>query len=236
MISFTLPRRSLPRLSRVHLACADEMGPIGHISLRLTQSVARVVTTDGMILASLVVPVEGCTTGSTVDLILDRVQFVVAITIMVRTKCGAISVGIEGKELRLTCGTSSAIVRIVDGTYPDINGLLDRHAAAPAWVPSVCSLDPKRMAIAQKIIGKIIALFNSPTHAPPLGLVWDFPCVDNLGHEPDIAVSSLRDITRVPAFWADHEMCIMIMPITRSSTIPHPALSVHAILAPDKGI
>ena len=229
MLSFTLPRLSLPRLSRVHLACADELGPIGHISLRLTQSVARFVATDGMILANLVVPVEGCTTGSTVDLILDHVQFAIAITAMVRTKSGAISVGIEGKELRMTCGNSSAIVRIVDGTYPNINWLLDRHAAAPAWVPSICSLDPRKTTIAQKIVGKTPALFFSPTHVPQLGRIWDFPKIDNLGHEPDIAASSLRDLTTTPAFWADHELCIMIMPITRSSTIPNPVLSAHAI-------
>ena len=41
MTSFTIPRITADRLSRLPLACADETGPTGHIGVRITPTAVR---------------------------------------------------------------------------------------------------------------------------------------------------------------------------------------------------
>jgi hypothetical protein len=50
MTSFTIPRITADRLARLPLACADETGPLGHISVRVTPSAVRFAATNGRIL------------------------------------------------------------------------------------------------------------------------------------------------------------------------------------------
>lgn len=229
MTTFSIPRITADRLSRLPLACADETGPLGHVSLRVTPETARFATTNGRLLASLLVPLDALT-GEPCEVILDADQFTAALKVTAKATGGRIQIEIGSKEARLTNGTASAIVRRVDGTFPRIEHCWTRTAGR-RWVPTISSLDGNLVAIAQKISGsKNPLLFSSPVEqGTRLERLWAVP-----GAQPDesISVSSLRAAVTAPAYWSDHELAILVMPITRSDSERQLNLDAHAVTTP----
>lgn len=229
MTSFTIPRLTADRLSRLPLACADETGPLGHVGVRVTPTAVRFACTNGRLLASFLVPLDAMT-GDPGEVILDADQFTAALKATAKATGGRIQVEIGPKEARLTNGTASAIVRCVDGTFPRVEHCWTRTAGRQ-WVPAISSLDPHLVAITQKISGyKIPMLFTSPVEpGNRLERLWAAP-----GAHPyeSISVSVLRSVITAPAYWADHELAILVMPITRGDSERQLNLDAHALPMP----
>jgi hypothetical protein len=225
MSNFTIPRITADRLSRLPLACAAESGPLGQVSVRVTPTAAFFATTNGRLLASFVVPLDSMT-GDPCEVILDAIQFTAALKVSAKATGGRIQIEIGPKEARLTNGTASAIVRRVDGTFPKVEHCWTRTAGR-RWVPTISSLDGNLVAIAQKIAGhKNPLLFTSPVEqGTRLERLWAVP-----GAQPDesLSVSSLRAVVTAPAYWADHELALLLMPITRSDSERQLDLAQHA--------
>jgi hypothetical protein len=229
MTLFTIPRITADRLSRLPLACADETGPLGHIGVRITPTVVRFAATTGRILASLVVPIDALT-GDPGDVILDATQFTAALKATAKATGGRITVEIGPKEARLTNGTASAIVRRVDGLFPRVEHVWTRTAGRQ-WVPTMSSLDPVLLATAQKISGhKQPLLFASPVDpSARLDRLWSVP---GPTLEDRLDLIQARQAVIAPGYWADHEMAVLIMPITRTAEQRPLDLEAHAIALP----
>lgn len=225
MPQLSMPRTVADRLSRLSLACADEAGPLGQIGIRITPTFMRCAATNGRILASLIVPIEY--SGEPLDVILDADQFTAAMKASAKTGTGRITVDIGPTEARFTCGAAAAIVRRIQGAFPTFGHIWTRPAGR-RWIPAVSSLDPGLVAIAQKISGhRTPLLFSSPVDpAVHLERCWAVP-----GASPDDTVSlvHLRAAIIAPAYWADHELAVLIMPITRSDGERQLDLSQHAL-------
>ena len=229
MLSFSIPRITADRLSRLPLACADETGPLGHVSVRVTPTAVRFACTNGRLLASLIVPLDALT-GDPIDTILDADQFIAALKATAKATGGRITVEIGPKEARLTNGTASAIVRCVDGTFPRVEHCWTRTAGR-RFVPTISSLDGSLVAIAQKISGsKNPLLFSSPVDpATRLDRLWAVP-----GAAPDehLDLVQTRQAVTMPGYWADHELAVLIMPITRTAEQRQLDLDAHALALP----
>ncbi len=229
MTIFSIPRITADRLSRLPLACADEAGPLGHVSVRVTPTAVRFASTNGRLLASLIVPLD-VLTGDPVDTILDSDQFVAALKATAKTTGGRITVEIAPKEARLTNGTASAIVRCVDGTFPRVEHCWTRTAGRQ-WVPAISSLDPHLVAIAQKISGhKNALLLSSPVDpAARMDRLWN---VTGPTSEDRLDLIQARQAVTMPSYWADHELALLIMPITRTAEQRPLDLEAHALALP----
>lgn len=229
MTIFSIPRITADRLSRLPLACADEAGPLGHVSVRVTPTAVRFASTNGRLLASLIVPLD-VLTGDPVDTILDSDQFVAALKATAKTTGGRITVEIGPKEARLTNGTASAIVRCVDGTFPRVEHCWTRTAGRQ-WVPAISSLDPHLVSIAQKISGhKNPLLLSSPVDpAARLDRLWN---VTGPTSEDRLDLTQARQAVTTPGYWADHELALLIMPITRTAEQRPLDLEAHALAMP----
>ncbi|MBN8523902.1 MAG: hypothetical protein J0M02_01060 [Planctomycetes bacterium] len=227
---FHIPRITADRLARLPLACADESGPLGHIGVRVTPTAVRFAATNGRILASLVVPID-VLTGDAGDVIFDAAQFATALKAAAKATGGRIQIEIGPKEARLTNGTASAIVRRVDGTFPRVEHVWSRTAGRQ-WVPTISSLDPVLLATAQKISGhKNPLLFSSPVDpAARLDRLWAVPGA-TAGESLDLAQA--RQAVIAPAYWADHELAILVMPVTRTAEQRQLDLQVHAVSLPE---
>jgi hypothetical protein len=226
MLSFSIPRITADRLARLGLACADETGALGHIGVRVTATAIRFSATNGRILASLLVPCDAVV-GDLTDLVLDQVQFAAAIKAAAKAPGGRISVTVNDTEARLSNGPVAAVVRRIEGTYPQVDHVWSRPDGR-RWVPTMSSLDPHLVAVAQKLSGsKQALLFSSPVD-PGMRLerLWSVP-----GAMPDeaISINDLRAVVSAPAYWSDHELAILVMPITRSADERAMHLSDHAL-------
>ncbi len=224
MTIFTIPRITADRLARLPLASADETGPLGHVSVRITLMTALFACTNGRLLASFLVPLDSMT-GDPCEVILAADQFTAALKASSKPAGGRITLEIGPKEARLTNGTASAIVRRVEGSFPRIEHCWTRTAGR-RWVPTISSLDGNLVAVAQKIAGhKNPLLFTSPVEqGTRLERLWAVP-----GAQPDesISVNSLRAVVSAPAYWADHELALLLMPITRSDSERQLDLAQH---------
>jgi hypothetical protein len=229
MTIFTIPRLTADRLSRLALACAAETGPLGSISVRVTPTAARFAATNGKLLASLVVPLEALT-GEPIDTILAADQFTAALKALSKGSGGRMTVEIGTKEARLTNGTASAIVRRIEGTYPQVEHVWSRTTGR-RWVPTLSSLDPVLLGIAQKISGqKNPLLFSSPVDpTAQLDRLWAVPGAA-VGESLDLVQA--RQAVIAPGYWADHELAILIMPVTRSADQRQLDLSQHTLAMP----
>lgn len=230
MTTFTIPRLTADRLTRLPLACADETGPLGHIGIRITATTARFAATNGRILASLVVPLDSITCDPQ-DVILDAEALTTALKTTAKATGGRITVEIGAKEARLTNGTASAVVRRVDGTFPRVEHVWTRTAGRQ-WVPTISSLDPALVAIAQKISGhKNPLLFSSPVDpAARLDRLWAVP---GAATGEGLDLSQLRQAVSTPGYWSDHEMALLIMPLTRTAEQRPLDLQAHAVALPE---
>jgi hypothetical protein len=99
------------------------------------------------------------------------------------------------------------------------------------WVPTMSSLDPLLLGVAQKISGhRQPLLFSSPVD-PAAGLdrLWAVP-----GALPSetVALTALRAAVAAPAYWSDHELAVLIMPVTRSADGRQPDVAAHAVAQP----
>lgn len=229
MTIFTIPRITADRLSRLSLACADETGPLGNISVRVTPTAVRFACTNGRLLASLIVPLDALT-GDPLDTILDVDQLVAALKATSKATGGRITVEIGPKEARLTNGTASAIVRCIDGTFPHIEHCWTRTAGRQ-WVPTISSLDPVLLGLAQKISGhKSPLLFSSPVDpSAALDRLWAVPGAA-AGERLDLVQA--RQAVIAPGYWSDHELAILVMPITRTADQRQLDLEAHALALP----
>ena len=209
-MTFSLPRLTADQLSRLHLACDDKPGVIAHIGLRVRSDQVRFCATNGRLLASLVVPLQGIT-GEPADLVLDADQFTTALKLAAKAGQGSIQVRVEANEARITSGTLASVVRRIDGLFPNVDHVFSRTAGR-RWIPTLASLNPSLVAIVAKISGvKRAILFSSPSDtALDLQRLWEA----NQG-EDAIRIQDARQAISAPAYWADHELAFLLMPVIR---------------------
>ena len=229
MISFSIPRQNADRLARMGLASASDTTAISHIGVRVTPTGVRFSSTNGRLLCSLIVPIDDFI-GTPTDLILDQVQLAAAVKAAAKGS-GRIGFKIDEAEARVTSGTVASVVRRVASTFPQVDHVWTRPAGR-RWVPTMSSLDPGLVAIAQRITGnKQPLLLASPVDpGARLERLWAVP-----GAQPDesISLASLRAAVTAPAYWSDgFELSILIMPITRSDSERQLNLDAHAMPLP----
>jgi hypothetical protein len=151
-----------------------------------------------------------------------------------KTAGGRITIEVGAKEARLTNGTASAVVRRVDGTFPHLDHVFNRTAGR-RWVPSMSSLDPALVSVAQKISGnRQPMLFASPVeNGARLERLWSVP-----GAQPDenLSLAAMRAAIIAPAYFAENELAVLIMPITRSDSERQLDLSQHTLLLPQAAV
>ena len=218
---FSIPRASADRLSRLALACIDDVTPLGHIGVRISTNAVRFSATDQSMLASVVVPLEKLD-GAPGDVVLDRDQFTAAMKVTAKGSVGRIEVAIDEREARFSNGTS-AIVSRIKGVYPEI-GHVWTSTTGKRWVPSISTLDPARLVVAQKIAGgRFPLLFQSPVDAgSSLEQMW------NTDGNASASLELLRKQLKAACYWADHELAILLMPISRGTTERQLNLLAHA--------
>ena len=231
--SFSIPRLSADRLTRLNLACSEERNALGHIGVRVTPDSVRFSATNGRILASVLIPIEGFQ-GTAGDVILDSDQFTAVLKAAMKIQGGRIQFRIDPAEVRLTIGTASALVRRIEGNFPTVEHVWTRFQDR-RWVPNMNSLDTHLAGIAQKISGaKTSLLFSSPVPvAARIERAWAVP-----GAEPgeSVPLSDLRVAVTAPAFWADHELALLVMPVTRHQDERFLDLAKHALPLPATSI
>jgi hypothetical protein len=229
MISFSIPRIIADRLARLSSACADDATNISHIGVRVTPTAVRWSATNGRILACLLVPIDDFI-GTPTDLILDQAQLAAAVKAAAKGS-GRIGFKIDEAEARVTNGNVASVVRLVSGSWPQVDHVWTRTAGR-RWVPTISSLDGNLVAVAQKIAGhKNPLLFASPVEqGTRLERLWAVPGAQ---HEESISVSALRAVVSAPAYWADHELALLLMPITRSDSERQLDLAAYAMERPE---
>jgi len=227
VISFSIPRRIADRLSRLGLACEDS-GVLAHVSVRIGTTQVRFSATNGRVLASLIVPIDDLQAPSSEGLILDQGQLTAAMKLALKGTGNRISFKVDSTEARVSVGTNASVVRRISGAYPNVDHVWNRTVGRQ-WVPTTSSIDPHLVALAQKITGlKTAVLFSTPVD-PDLHLdrVWASPGRDD--HAETINIDALRSVVRSPAYWCDHELAILVMPITRADTERQLDLSTHTM-------
>ena len=237
MPTITLPTAIVARLARLSLACdSTTTAALAHICLRITGSVARFIATDGRLLAILRCEItdeaEAQQLNLDLDLLLDGDQLTAAAAAIANLKSTrlpvTLTIDVAAKEARLSTRHGAHLVRIHDGTYPSIDGLLAKYSGS-AWVPSIGTYQTGLLTRAEKIARlKSSLLFSSPvSRGSRLLQAWN---VAPAGLSADPA--DVGQATRLPAVWADHDLLILIMPITRSADAPQPALHLFQAAAP----
>ena len=214
MITFTIQGSALLKLARLALATeTDGPGPLRNIAMRVTATAVRFSATNGKLLASVILDIIDLQgdVGDLAESILDCAQFTAACKTVGKHCHKPVTISIDKAEARVTFGTVSSLVRRHEGVFPSIDHIWTRTSGLH-WVPCTSSLDPALTSIAQKIAGNTRMLFRSPVH-PSTGLqrLWTAASED----ETTPALSDLRNLVRAPAYWADHELAILLMPITR---------------------
>jgi hypothetical protein len=221
-----MSRPAAERLARIGQACAADSSAISHISLLVGSDRVRWAATNGRLLASLVIAIDDLE-GEPGELLLDRDQLLSALKAVTREAGNRIAFLIGAQEVRLSLGTTAAVVRRVPGVFPRIEHAWSRAAHA-RWIPALCSLDPHLVATAQRISGsRTPLLFVSPVD-PALGLerLWANPTPGEDRLNP-IPASGFRDAITAPAYWADAELALLLMPITRGDGERQPELERH---------
>lgn len=215
MLSFSFSKSHLDRLSRLALVTDDSKASpvLRHIALRLAPEFIRFSSTNGKLLISMLVSIGAAEVDPT-DLILDGDQFTAAMKALSRSTTSTVQVTIVDAEVRFTSGVSTAIVRRVPGTYPAIDHVWSKTKGA-AWVPTLATLDPVLVGVAQKVMGKGTLLFSSPvTDSAPLMPLWG----EVKGDARPPALSDLASLVRAPAYWTDGTAAVLLMPVTRAIT------------------
>ncbi len=218
MITFAFNKSHLDRLSRLALAADDSKASqvLGHIALRIAPELIRFSSTNGRLLVSLLVSIGASAEVEDAELILDADQFTAAMKSLVRSTASSVQVTILDAEARFTSGVSTAIVRRVPGVYPAIDHAWSKTKGA-AWAPTLATLDPVLVGVAQKVIGKGTLLFSSPvTDVTPIAPLWG----EAKGGANAPALSDLAALVRAPAYWSDGQAAVLLMPITRTATGP----------------
>lgn len=230
MISFFLPAALLQRLANLHHA-ADSSNPrslLHHIHLQARNQHARLAATDGKILAivtTATMPDPQCDQPHDqldVDVILDSGLFTRAIRTLLRPigrRYDSIRIEVDQRrgEVRLERGTSvSAVVRLIDGTFPRYQAALDRYHDA-VFVPAIATFDPDYLSTLARMIGnpRVTPMLWSPAPAStPVGVVWQA-----MSRIPEDATCSVRALAELvsgrPGIWADESLLVLIMPIGR---------------------
>ncbi len=170
------------------------------------------------------------------DLIIDREQFTTALKICSRG-VGRIGIQVEAQEVRFSNGVTTAVARRIHGPFPAFDHIWTR-TAGKRWVPTMNSLSGDLTAVAQKISGnKQPLVFASPVDPDGrLERLWAIP-----GAKPDetLSLAAARAAITAPAYWCDHELAFLLMPISRSdaerqldlSTFVLPQAQVAAVAA-----
>ncbi len=216
MTAFTIPGSALSRLAR--LAQATEVGDNGvicHIAVRVTLDACRFTATDGKLLASIVHAITALQ-GDPVDAILDREQFTAACKLLSKHHPSRVTVTIAQHEIRFTAGTVSAVIRRRDGTYPPFDHIWSKTVGMQ-WVPCTSSLNLSLAASAQQIAGKAALSFSTPVPMNSAAQrLWSSASPGEFG--ATLPLTELQGALRAPAYWADHELAILLMPISRAGS------------------
>lgn len=224
MISFSIPRTSAERLARIHHACSVHQSPAtDNIGVRIVGNMVRFTATNGKILASIAVTVTDLI-GSDANLVLGKEQFANGLKAALKIPGNRIGFKIDTQEARICNAGMESVVRILDSHFPHVDHVWTRPASKH-WVPCIASLDQRLTEIASKIAGnKQGLLFSSAidsTH--PLERIWAKD-----GDEA-VCISSIRALTRAPAYWSDGDLALFIMPVHRADSEPQLDLSAHTM-------
>ncbi len=231
MPTITLAAAIVARLARLSLACdTSTTAALSHICFRIRGSIARFIATDGRLLAILRSEItdeaeaEAQPLDLDLDLLLDGTQLTAAASAIANLKLTrlpvTLTIDLAAKEARLSTRHGAHLIRIRDGTYPSVDGLLARYSGY-SWVPSIGTYQTSLLARAEKIARlKPTMLFSSPVPSgSQLLQAWNAGAAQGT-----VDAAALRIATASPAVWADHELLILIMPITRSADAPQPEL------------
>ena len=227
----------MARLARLALAAdATQASSTRHIALRVTPSACRFSTTDGRLLASILHPITDLV-GEPTDVLLDCAQFTTACRLLASYKVRQVAISVAAAEVRFSAGQVSAVVRRHEGVFPPFEHIFSKTEGL-RWVPCVSSFHSGLIATAQQIAGKTTLLFSTPVQPESALLrLWASPTPNEM-----MAPSLLTDVQRyiqAPAYWADHELALLVMPIRRSDEEPQldlcrfacPAVSAQATAA-----
>jgi len=217
MPSFQIGANHLVRLAQLHLAIDESPGPLCRISCQIRGTRVRFIATNGRWLAILAIDITPAAEAD-IDLLLDAGQLTSACKTISKIKSRIFppvdfTIDLDRKEARFSNAHAAAVVKIHDGTFPALDHVISR-VSGHRWVPSVSTLDLRLVTAAAKIIGRPNPLFVSAvppaSHAPRL---WGSDAPDQ---DRSVALDDVRHLARQPAMWADAELLVLVMGITRS--------------------
>jgi len=227
MHTFSFPASILPRLAALHLACATGPGngALGHIALNIRGDTARFVASDGRLLAMVRTAVtwDIDQAPEDIDAVLDAEQLTTAAAAIAAHKSPSapVAFALGKRELRITTKHGAHLVKIHELVFPmsGVQGLLTKYSTS-AWVPTIATVDAKLMQRAHKFIGiKTTPLMRTPVDVgSSLSRAWN-PAVAHQTPE-SISVQHFLHAANAPALWSDHEILVLIMPITMAAAAP----------------
>ena len=219
--TFTIPNDLLTRLSRLHHVTDASNPPsnLRHIHLRVTPEHVRFAATNGRMLAVLKADLDDLQ-GDAREAILDVHQFNDAIKAVQRgipqRSNQRVNITLTANEAKFSTGNAAALVRQVPGTYPNVDHVFTR-TEGQRWVPCLSSLNPDLASVAQKLVGKTTVLFSSPVAADAtVSRLWTPGAPDD--HKVPVSIAAMRSLVTAPAYWCDHELALLVMPVSRAAS------------------
>lgn len=219
--TFTIPNDLLTRLSRLHHVTDASNPPsnLRHIHLRVTPEHVRFAATNGRMLAVLKKDLNNLQ-GDAREVILDVHQFNDAIKVIDRgisqRSNQRVTITLSDNEAKFSTGNAAALVRLVPGTYPNVDHVFTR-TEGQRWVPCLSSLNPDLASVAQKLVGKTTVLFSSPVAADAtVTRLWSPGAADD--HDVSIYIATMRSLVTAPAYWCDGELALLVMPVSRTGS------------------
>lgn len=219
--TFTIPNDLLTRLSRLHHV-TDASNPasnLRHIHVRVAPDHVRFAATNGRILAVLRADLDDLQ-GDAREVIFDVQQFKDAMKAVDRAipqrSNQRITVTLTATEAKFSTGDAAALVRLVPGIYPNVDHVFTR-TEGQRWVPCLSSLNPDLASVAQKLVGKTTVLFSSPVAADAtISHLWGSGAADD--HAVQLSLPAMRSLVTAPAYWCDHELALLVMPVSRAAS------------------
>lgn len=227
---------ALARLALLGLACADSPAdsPLRQIALSINGTVARFMATDGRLLAVLAIPVtwdEGVEPRAMTLLLEQQPLTAMASTLRRSANTGLdlqVTLAQREREVRFAHPGGAHLVRLHEGTYPDLDATLNRFRES-AWVPSMQSFDQRLLTTAARIAARkgLLPLCVPVAADSPLRTAWQTNAPTNTA----IPAHDLRQAIAMPAMWADDTLLILVMGISRFGSEDHVGLSTFLATA-----
>ena len=233
--SFTFPATILPRLALL-ATCGGDDGLLQHIHLRASLTACTFQATNGRILA--IVKADTIDATGMVGAVLDGVQFTAACKLLAKGKRGAhhVLVDIGETEARISNGETVSLVELHAGNYPNVDFIIDRVEGGTHWSPSIASFDPDLLVIAKRFLGKDTKLLLKS--AVGLGgtveRIWNSLVPSDC--EATIPLSAMREAVNLPGYYTDHNLLLLIMPVSRSDAEDAVDASGFTIAKPDQAL